>query len=324
MTSTRPSCIGPSTARCARVIAISRSTHTGSRSSKPDRRQVDRGGVVGRHPAAPARPAWSSCPPPRPTCGPARRAPPATPRRARSRTTARAAAISSAVGGSECRQRSVSRTQPMSAEKLACDITASRAPPRSSRRRGRRPRKALRRRPIRRPRRGTTAPPPRSPVITSATAPGTTAPSTSAVIAKNSSRLAASRVADVATIRTFGHLVIAHQLRVVAERRPGAGERVGRELARSRRHPGPAARSASRGARRARRPSVDVGDRAAGSSWCRSRSAADPAMSSTSSADPRMPAIAGSVGQHRQRLVAERIHAAALWPASARSPRADT
>ena len=43
----------------------------------------------------------------------------------RSRTTSRAAAISSAVGGSECRQRSVSRTQPMSAEKLA---STSRSP----------------------------------------------------------------------------------------------------------------------------------------------------------------------------------------------------
>ena len=32
------------------------------------------------------------------------------------RTTARADSISSAVGGSECRQRSVSRTHPMSAE----------------------------------------------------------------------------------------------------------------------------------------------------------------------------------------------------------------
>ena len=34
----------------------------------------------------------------------------------RSRTTRRAAVTSSGVGGSECRQRSVSRTQPMSAE----------------------------------------------------------------------------------------------------------------------------------------------------------------------------------------------------------------
>ncbi len=34
----------------------------------------------------------------------------------RSRTTWRAAATSSGVGGSECKQRSVSRTQPMSAE----------------------------------------------------------------------------------------------------------------------------------------------------------------------------------------------------------------
>ena len=34
----------------------------------------------------------------------------------RSRTTSRAAATSAAVGGSECRHRSVIRTQPMSAE----------------------------------------------------------------------------------------------------------------------------------------------------------------------------------------------------------------
>ena len=40
-------------------------------------------------------------------------------------------------------------------------------------------------------------------VITSATAPSTTVPSTSAVIVKNSSRLATSRAADVATIRTL-------------------------------------------------------------------------------------------------------------------------
>jgi hypothetical protein len=41
-----------------------------------------------------------------------------------------------------------------------------------------------------------------APVITSATAPGIAAPKTSAVMAKNTSRLTASRAADVATIRT--------------------------------------------------------------------------------------------------------------------------
>lgn len=40
------------------------------------------------------------------------------------------------------------------------------------------------------------------PLITSATAPGTAAPSSRAVIAKNASRLLTSRAADVATIRT--------------------------------------------------------------------------------------------------------------------------
>ena len=119
----------------------------------------------------------------------------------RSRTTSRAAATSAAVGGSECRQRSVSRTHPMSAEK--------------------RPR----RRSVAQHHLGRSATEVddderRSGGIQFADraverqrgllvagdhlghAPGTTAPSTSAVIAKNSSRLAASRVADVATIRT--------------------------------------------------------------------------------------------------------------------------
>ena len=125
----------------------------------------------------------------------------ASPRR--SRTTSRAAATSAAVGGSECRQRSVSRTQPMSAEKLACTpspsptTTSVEPPPRSTTTNGA---AALSSSP--------TAPLNDSsasswPLITSAIAPGTAGSSTSAVIAKNTSRLAASRVADVATMRTL-------------------------------------------------------------------------------------------------------------------------
>ena len=119
-----------------------------------------------------------------------------------SRMTPRAAAISTAVGGSECRQRSVSRTHPMSAEKLAStsrepNTTSVDPPPRSTTTKG-----------AEAGSNSSTAPWKDSsassvPVITSATAPGTTAPSTSAVIAKNTSRFAASRAADVATMRTM-------------------------------------------------------------------------------------------------------------------------
>ncbi len=68
------------------------------------------------------------------------------------------------------------------------------------------------------------------PVITSATAPGTTAPRTSAVIAKNTSRFAASRVAEVATIRTVGTSCLRSNCGVVGQRRPGSEKRVGGEL----------------------------------------------------------------------------------------------
>ena len=115
-------------------------------------------------------------------------------------TNRRAAATSSGVGGSECRQRSVSRTQPMSAEKLAVTVsvpstTSVEPPPKSTITKG----PTAKSNSLTAPRNDSSAS--STPVITSATAPSTTSPSTSAVISKKTSRLAASRVADVATMR---------------------------------------------------------------------------------------------------------------------------
>ncbi|SHT62506.1 Uncharacterised protein [Mycobacteroides abscessus subsp. abscessus] len=94
------------------------------------------------------------------------------------------------------------RTQPISAEKLASTpllspITVSvDPPPRSTTTKGAAAGSS-----------SPTAPAKDSaassvPVMTSAMAPGITAPSSSAVIAKNTSRLETSRAADVATMRT--------------------------------------------------------------------------------------------------------------------------
>ena len=197
------------------------------------------------------------------------------------------------------------------------------APPRWIRRRGRRPRKVLRRGPIRRPHRGTTARPPRSPVITSATAPGTTAPSTSEVIAKNTSRLAASRVGRRRHHPHLRYLVTAQQLGVVGQRRLRARQRVGRELpcgvdALAQPHDPHLAVDVAQ-------PAVDhVGDQAAGSSWCRSRSPPMPGSRPIHSALIQDARHRRLVGQHRQRLVAKRIHAGTLGQRVRDHAHADT
>ena len=147
-----------------------------------------------------------------------------------------------------------------------------------------------------------------SPLITSATAPGTTAPSTSAVIAKNSSRLAASRVADVATIRTVRNIVAPQQFGVVGQRGPGRARSPQVRTGPWRRPPGPVARCASRGARRAARPST--------ASAISSRIELVPQSIAATLTRPHLPVQDPRHrrldGQHRQRLVAEGIDAGAL------------
>ena len=109
------------------------------------------------------------------------------------------------------------------------------------------------------------------PVITSATAPGTTAPSTS-----DGHREELVAVGGVPGGRRRDHPHPGTPSGAAARRRsrpapPGCGPARRARIALWRRHPDPAGRCASRGARRAadRRPRRRS---AAGSSWCRSRS----------------------------------------------------
>ena len=316
-----PRASAPARRAAHRVIAIS-SSQTASRSVESDARQVNGRRSHRSSSSAPA-PTASSSFRPRPTqvrarsTGTTRSASPS-----RSRTTSRAAATS--VG----RRRvgvQAAFGQPHAADVgrvAGLHLVARRAPPRSSRRRGRRRRKELRRSPIRRPHRETTARPPRSPVITSATAPGTTAPSTSAVIAKNTSRLAASRVADVATIRTVRRRARCSSVGVVGQRGRGPRDRLRRELARGvdalaePHDPHLAVHVAQPAVGRRRRSATE-------SSWCRSRSRR-PCSRHVHTSPIQDAGHRRLGGQHRQRLVAERIARPAPWPASARSARAGT
>lgn len=146
ITSTRPSCIGPNAARWARGIAISPS-QTVSKPVYVDTKEVNGCRVIGRHVmgersdrrhrAGPARPQYAPVPPVR------RRS--TSP--SRSRTIAGRRHLGDR-GGSEGRHRSVSRTQPMSAEKLAVTVSVP-STTLVDHRPGRRRRKPLLRSPIR-------------------------------------------------------------------------------------------------------------------------------------------------------------------------------
>ena len=203
MTSTRPSCIGPSAARCARVIAISSVAHRQQiAESAPG--QMNRLGVVDRSSAAPAPTASSWCPPRRPRCARVRRAPRCNASPSRSRTTSRAAAIS-------CRCRRVG-VQASLREPHTPDVggeaglTPSRTPsttsvdppPRSTTTKG----AAAESNSPTAPRNDSSAS--SVPVITSATAPGTPRPAPRRSSRRTRRGSTASRVAEVATMRTVG------------------------------------------------------------------------------------------------------------------------
>ena len=189
MTSTRPGCITGSAARSVVVIASSRSqtarTSAGGMREpggwRPGRR---------RQPQRDAPRPWSPMParPTRVRACRARRRPP-RPRRARRSMSAVPRPTSSAVGGSPCRCRSVSRTQPMSTERAASTPRrCRRARTRSSRRRCRRRGTAAgRRRP---PRRSPVAPAKDSSASSSPVTTSGSTPSASRTPATNSSRLA--------------------------------------------------------------------------------------------------------------------------------------
>ncbi len=174
-----------------------------------------------------------------------------------SRTSRTVAAIWSAVGGSSCRCRSVIRTQPTS---MLCAAERPRSPG---------------------PRTSSVEPPPMSATSTgplqlrqaahragerqrgllgAADHLGIDAEHVCAPSPTNSSRLAASRVALVATMRTASAPCARDQGGVVGRARPGALERLRREPSRCGRRPARAGRCASRGARRSASSSVDVGD----------------------------------------------------------------
>ena len=157
MTSTRPSCIGPSAARWSASSPTKRSHTDSSRRSHP--RQMDRLGVVGGHRCASADSVVIV---------------PATPTQVRARSTGTARSASPALAHHLARGRDLDGGrrvgmqapfgQPHAADvrrEAGLDLAAHRTPSRSSHRRGRRRRKALRHSPIRRPRHGTTARPPR-------------------------------------------------------------------------------------------------------------------------------------------------------------------
>ena len=173
-------------------------------------------------------------------------------------TTAAAASISAVPGGSDGSDRSVSRTQPMSTDRAAVDLDHCRGPARSIRRRCRRPGTAARcrRRPAGRTWcRGTTSRASSSPLITS----GRT-PSTSLAASRKSSRLAASRAADVATMRTRSTPSVAMLVGVGREGRRGCGRSPRRRTAPYGRRPHRAGPRVMRRTTSTSESPVDVGD----------------------------------------------------------------
>ena len=264
--------------------------------------------VVPRQAERDARRRWSPIRPGRRACAPGRRH-----RRGhvvqRRVDVGAAASISPSVGGSECRWRSVSRTQPMSTE-MRLRPGRSGPPHRQARTRSSHRRC--------RPRGTGPAPGSRG---SSAVAPANDSRLLRAaddlrLDAKdactprvNSAALAASRVALVATMRTAvapAPRIISAYHASAANVLPAPPARAGR----SRPRPGRAGRSPSAGARRpaARRPGRRRRS-AAAASWCRSRSPPPAVICPPASTAATHGPACHHCPDRSKRLRAERVHA---------------